>query len=256
MNNFIDNLSLVTWTHNSLSDVFPIYFGSFDKYGPKLKNKYVFINELCENIPDDYLQLVNDERHTYATRFLSCLEYIEDEYVLLEQEDFILYDYTNTKEFTRAFNFLKESDFSGLKLVRSNLMPLDNEIDDKIYAMPFRIHSSLSFTLCTTIWKKSDLIKIYEDLNPRTYRDVESSGSFSASKTMRKLGLKSCFYFDKNSRKIGGHYDCLILPQIMSAIVGYRQKFPKWNSQYFSEISSLCNKYGVDPLDRGWTKID
>ena len=253
MNNFIDNLSLVTWTHSSLNDVFPIYFGSFNKYGPNLKNKYVFINELCENIPDDHLQLINNEKDSYVSRFLSCLKHVEDDYILYEQEDFILYDHTNIKEFERAFNFLKKSDFSGLKFVRSNQMPLDYEIDDKIYAMPDVTHNDLSFTLCTTIWKKSDFVKIYEDLNPQTYRDIESSGSFNASKSMKNLGLKSCFYFDKDSRPIGGHYDCLMFPQIMSGINGLaNQKMPKWNAQYFDELSSLCVEYGIDPSIRGW----
>ena len=52
------NLALVTWTHDSYNDIFPVYFGNIEKFFPSLNKSYVLINELSDLISDNHLQCI------------------------------------------------------------------------------------------------------------------------------------------------------------------------------------------------------
>jgi hypothetical protein len=235
------DLALFTWTHTEYEDVFPAYFGNVKKYFPQLENSYIAINDMSDVIPSEHTQLVNDENSDYAGRILGCLDCVEEEYIIYMQEDFILYDSIDYDELVRSFEYLKESDFSCVKLIRAGLDTLEFEEVKNIY----RCFPHLSAVHQPTIWKKSDLIHIIKSLNPAVLRNFEESAN--ASRIMLELGYKSCFYFDETSSRRGGHYDSKVFPYIATALLK-----AKWNVlEYPREIEQLSIDYKINLEERG-----
>jgi len=238
------DLALFTWTHTEYEDVFPAYFGNIKKYFPQLEKSYVAINELSEVISDDHLQLINDERNSYSERILGCLEHVEEDYVLYMQEDFILYDKVPTREFNKCINYLKTGETSCVKLIRSGSDTLEDQKSVNIY----KSCEFLSAVHQATIWNKSHLIDILENLNPGTLRQFELNGN--ASYVMKELGYQSTFYFHESSPHRGGHYDSKVFPYIATALMK-----GKWNTvEYQSEIQKLSEDYNIDLNKRGCLK--
>lgn len=248
------NLAIVTWTHTEMEDVFPVYFGNLKKHFPEHLscNNYVLINKLSEKISDDYTQLINNDKDSYFSRLLSCLEYVKDDYFLYLQEDFILFDDVNFSEFERCFNYLNTSNHSCIRFVRSNLNNLNNKEDHNIYKISHDENPDLSFTQVASIWRKNDFIKVIEELKPLTFRDLEAKGDFPASKIMKNFGLNSCFYFDKSStqrklfEKYNSHWNDKCFPYTATSIVE-----GKWNMQYSKEINLFSEEYGFNIKERG-----
>tara|TARA_R100001163_G_C5061242_1_gene198153 strand:+ start:882 stop:1616 length:735 start_codon:yes stop_codon:yes gene_type:complete len=240
------DLAMVTWTHSSYNDVFPAYFGNVKKYFKDLESSYVLINSLSENIDDDHLQLVNSESDSYASRWLGSLEHIEEDYILYMQEDFILYDYVDVVELNKCIDYLKNSECSCLRFIRSTINSLDNKEEENIYKIS---HSGvdLSFTHQPSIWKKEHFQQVMTELNPRHLRDVESGGSFAGSRVMSQFKYFSSFYFDESSSLRGGHFDSKVFPYVATALIG-----GKWNtSQYPDELSSISKEYDINFNERG-----
>ena len=244
------NLAVVTWTHTEMEDVFPVYFGNLKKYFPEHRscNNYILIDKLNENISDDYTQLVNNENDTYASRWLGCLDYIKEDYFLYLQEDFILFDEVNVSEFERCLNYLKNSDCSCIRFVRSDNSGLEHKKDFNIY----QEKEELYFTQVASIWKKEHFIEVMEKLNPKTFRDLESGGSFAGSRVMKNLGYYSSFYFDESSnrRKLfettDAHWDDKCFPYTATSIV-----LGRWNMQYSKEINNFSKEYNFNISSRG-----
>jgi len=235
------NLTLFTWTNKEYEDVFPAYFGNVEKYFPQIEKSYVAINELSEVISDNHLQLVNEERYSYAARILGCLENVEEEYILYMQEDFILYDSVVFEEIDKCFEYLKTGETSCVKLIRSGSDTLKEKVSDNVY----RSCEFLSAVHQATMWNKKHFAEVIENLNPKTLRDFEINGN--ASHTMRELGYQSTFYFDESSSPRGGHFDSKVFPYIATALMK-----GKWNTgEYLSEITKLSEDYNIDLNARG-----
>lgn len=241
------NLAIVTWTNSEYEDVFPAYFGNLKKYCFEFEKSYVLINKLSEVINDDHLQLVNDENDLYSQRLLACFEHIDEDYILYMQEDFILYDFVDVEEFKKCFDYLKESDCSCIRMIRSNCNSLDNLVAENIYKISHDEVPDLSFTQQPSIWKRKDFVEVISKLNPKTYRDLESYGSYDASKTMMNMGMYSSFYFDTESKQRGGHFDSKVFPYIATAL-----SKGKWNkTEYSKEIKFLSKEYNINLESRG-----
>jgi hypothetical protein len=237
----MNDFALFTWTNTEYDDLFSVYFGNIKKYFNDLTKSYVAIDKLSDKISDDHIQLVNDENNTYCERIISCLDYIEEEYILYAQEDFILYDNVNFQEFSKCFEFLKSSDYSCIKLLRSGSDSLEIKKSENIY----QSCKELSAVHQSLIWKKKDFIEIILNLNPRTIRDFEFNSN--ASYIMNRLGYKSCFYFHKDSPSRGGHYDSIVFPYTATSISA-----GKWNmTEYSNEINQFSTEYNIDLNKRG-----
>lgn len=244
----MNDLALVTWTNTEYEDVFAAYFGNLKKYFSQLSTSYVIINELSESINDDHVQLITDESNTYASRLIGSIEHIKEEYILYMQEDFILYDYVDVKDFIRCFDYLKNSDCSCIRLIRSSCNSLQNKEKENIYRISHTEKPDLSFTQQPSIWKKEDFLKVISYLNPQTYRDLESYGSYDASRVMDELGFYSSFYFDEQSSPRGGHFDSKVFPYIATAIIK-----GKWNVvEYEKELQIIAKEYNIDLNQRGF----
>ena len=68
----MDDLSLITWSHSSYSDVWPMYFGQLEKHFPQIK-QYMFIDKNSKDISKKCVQLINDENESISTEICAYI---------------------------------------------------------------------------------------------------------------------------------------------------------------------------------------
>lgn len=235
----MENIAFITWTNTECEDIFPLYFGQFDKYFDEFKS-YVFINEKSSHIPPSHVQLINDGQSSFYRRFVECLEKVEEEYIIYMQEDHILYDDPQSERLKELFEFFKNSKYSCLRLIKSGELG-GNKVKENIYEIP----STSSFLLSqqTAIWKRKDLIRLFKFFKPVTFRDVEAYGS----EAFRYLSFKCAYYYNNEPQRGRLHFDCSVIPYVATAI-----NKKKWNlSEYSQELLPLLKEYNIDYEDRG-----
>ncbi len=180
-------------THTEYSDIWPMYFGRLDQH-LQFKKSYIFVDCRSDKVPPGHVQIVNDDSDPYYKRFLECLNRVEEDYVLYMQEDHIFYDDSNEIELERVFNYLKECEYSNIRLIKSGELG-GTEITKNIFEIPN--NSQYLFSQQSTIWKKKDLINLISFYKPKTYRDVELYGSIA----MSSQNLKSCYYYNGEEKE-------------------------------------------------------
>ena len=86
-----NNIALIIDTNFNYSDVWPPCFGRLDKYASGIK-KYAFTDK-SDGMPEDITPVYYDNSVSYRNQFLSCIEKIEEQYVIYTSEDYYLYDF-------------------------------------------------------------------------------------------------------------------------------------------------------------------
>ena len=214
------DLAFITWTHTDCQDVFPLYFGQLDKYCNDYKS-YVFINSQVKSIPSRHIQLVNNGDDLYYKRFISCLESVEEEHVIYMQEDYVLYSHPNHQLIKKYNEFLLQSDYSCLRLIKSGEMG-GKKITETLHDVP--MNSNFLFSHQASIWNKKDLLKLLKFYKPYSLPHVELYGS-SACNT---LNIKSCYHYQNEDRVGKYHFNSNVFPYVATAI-----NKKKWNmSEY------------------------
>jgi len=233
------DIALITWTHTEYSDIWPMYFGRLEKY-LDFQKSYIFLNQESKKVPTNHTQLLNNDKDPYYKRFVECLEKVEEEYVLYMQEDHILYDQADADKLERVYQFLRESEYSNIRLIKSGELGGES-IAEGIYNIPNT--SQYSFSQQTAIWKKRDLIDLMLFYKPAIYRDVEMYGSIA----MKAQNQKSCYYYNNSQKRGSLHWDAEIIPYIATAVCK-----AKWNlKQYPSLLSEAITEYEIDFTLRG-----
>ena len=242
----IKDLRMVVWSHSTYSDLWPMFFGQLKENAPFFK-KTLLVEKKVDFDYSGIDVIVNDENLPWCQRLINCLEKIDEKYIVWMLEDFIIYDTVDIRDIARIKNFLENTCYSQVKLLRAGIDGGD-EVEKNIYEIP-RDNKYL-YSLNATVWKKEDLIKLFKN-----YRPDKLFGAFEieASKICRKLGIYGCYHYVQNERKIGLHYDSSVFPHVMSAIKGgCVGKRPSWNmSQYRNELNVLLKKYNIDKNVRG-----
>ena len=236
----MNNLALITWSNTEYSDIWPPYFGRLERHFPNFKKSYIFLNEKSDRVPERHMQLINNEKQLFYKRFLKGLNEIEEDYVLYLQEDHIFYDDVDQEKIEQLLVVLKESDYSFIRLIKSGELH-GTEIEENLFEIPF--HSQYIFSQQSAIWKKEDLIKIFNFFRPKTYRDVENYGTIA----MRNLRKTGCYYYDGGEQRGSLHYDSGVFPYIATAVCK-----GKWNiNQYPEELGKALKEYDIDIGIRG-----
>jgi hypothetical protein len=235
----MDNLALITWTNTEYSDIWPAYFGQLEEMCPKYRS-YIITNKRSSRVPKGHTQLVNKESDPFYKRMTDCLKRVKEDYVLYMQEDHIFYDSVDNEKITELLSFLKSSDHSSVRLVKSGELG-GSRIADNIFLIPQ--NSQYLFSQQSAIWKKTDLEKILNYYKPQTYRDVEQGGSFACS----VLRTTHCYVYRGEPQRGKYHFDSRTFPYIATAVCK-----GKWNiSEYPQELPKILKKYKIDYKLRG-----
>ena len=237
----MDDLSLITWSHSSYSDVWPMYFGQLEKHFPQIK-QYMFIDKNSKDISKKCVQLINDENESYCKRFINCLEQVQESNVIYMQEDFILYDSVDEKYIQDLAEYLNQSSYSFIRLIKSGVEG-GKCVSESLNLFEIPKGCQYFFSHQATIWKKQDLLKLYRFYRPHHIRDAESYGSHACL----NLNMSGCYVYQNEPKRGRHHYDSYVFPYISTAIGK-----GKWDmSCYEEELNDLFKTYKIDPDRRG-----
>ena len=236
------DVALIVDTNSNYSDVWAPCFGRLEKYAKDIK-KYAFTDtpEGVTFIPQDVTPIVYDNEESYRNQFLSCLEQIEEEYIIYTSEDYLLYDHVDLKKIRDISLVLDQTGYSFCKFIKGpektthykdNLFIIDQE-DTNFFAQQ------------ASIWKTRDFQKVFETAPPENTRmQHEPQGS----SICRSLGLKGFQYYSGTNKRGMYHYDSEIYPCIATAVVK-----GVWNvSEYPDEMIEVVKEFKINLNDRGW----
>lgn len=239
----MNSLSLVTYTNSVMKDAWPVYFGQLDEYFD-IENSFVFSDIDCEDYPGHkFIKYNNDD--PYYIQYTSCLESVSDDFVIYAQEDFFLYDKVKIEKLEKYIEFLKNTDYSFVRLIKCGYKYdqdsyEDVHVKDDMYKVD--TDSRDAFSMQPTIWKKEKLAELY--LHVKSQKWLESD---SWNKGCLDRNINGVLTYNGESKKGRYHYDSSIYPYTATGITKGR-----WNMyRYESFLSEMFEKYDVDPNERG-----
>lgn len=201
---------------------------------------FVFSNEnLPEPVSDD-IKLVKYISTNFRDQYRECLLQVPFDYILTFNDDYFLMDSPKYSEISSCIDILANSKYSQIRFVRGpNFVapPLLKNLYQMNNMRPYFFSQTLS------LWKRIDLIRVFDVVGPSGIGRKGNELQFEnlANTACRQLDLSGLVYF-QNERKVGSaHYECNIIPHIVSAIVdGY------WNTkEYVNELAKIEREFGV-----------
>lgn len=237
--NFQGRCCAVVNTHSSYHDVLAVFLKSYLRHVTDV-DLYVFSNEPFNNFEDAAIRFVRYSSENFRDQYLECLKHIPYEYLLTFNDDYFLTGTPQYSEISRCINVLDGGEYSHIRFVRGsnfsipqkslNLYPMDNK-------QPYFFSQTLS------LWRRSDLLKIFETVAPSGIARKKREPQFEvlANSASEQLGLAGLVYY-VNEKKVGtAHYECNIVPHIVSAIVD-----GCWNTkEYSKELRDIETDLGL-----------
>ena len=227
------NVPLIIYTHSDYKDVWKLLFGQLKKYLPNQK-VYVLSNSENSEIPNEYTTIVYDDSKIYTERLKHCLSQIDEEVVLFQHEDMILFDEPKVELFDKYINYVKEDKVDSVKLIYVMENDVVSDIDSTLISNQYS-----KFSIQPTLIKLKNFVSLLESTQPLNIWDFELAVPAEGKHYMVRLG---------DERKRGMyHCDSIIYPYIATAIIK-----GKWNyGEYMNELDTMFNEYGIVPFERG-----
>jgi len=237
-----NSIALVVDTNSNYSDVWAPCFGRLEKYASGVK-KYAFTDSANgrTSIPEDVTPVTYDNSESYRNQFLSCLNQIEEEYIIYTSEDYILYDYAQLDAIEEVAGMLSETGYSFCKFIKG---PENTQhYKDNLYIID--PNDANFFAQQAALWNTRDFEKIFETAPSTNTRMQHEPGG---SAICRELGLQGFQYFSNTPRRGMMHYDSEIYPYIATAVVK-----GLWNlTEYPAEMAEVIKEFSIDCRERGW----
>jgi hypothetical protein len=104
-----------------------------------------------------------------------------------------------------------------------------------------KLTAIISYSMQPTIWRKSDLINLYERCNRYKFGEGEDW-----TEAMNSIGTKGLYHYNGEPQRGLLHRDSNVFPYITTAIVK-----GLWNTLEYPELVEIINEFGIDPLIRG-----
>lgn len=229
---FLDNLSLVTYTHSKCVDLHEAYFGRIKKYFPELQHNYVTSNQQT-----DYgTCLVYSDTESHSSQMLNILKVIPTDYLIYSQEDYILFNRVNINELEKAIKVLDTDYTVGfIRLIHSGLGADPSRSYDSTYNYIDK-SSTYYYSTQITLWRKTVMQQMFEASKVMSIFDEPYNSPF-----LKQLNIEG-LYEKKRGDRVGGHYNSYTYPYIATAKVK-----GKWNMQeYAKEIEKIKLDYNIN----------
>jgi hypothetical protein len=224
---------LVIYTHSDYKDVWKLLFGQIQKYLPTQK-VYVLTDSPNDGIPSDYTTVVYDDSKIYTERLKQCLSQIDEDVVLFQHEDMILFNQPQTELFGKYIEYVKNGDVDSIKLIYVQENDKVSDLDSTLVSNQYS-----KFSIQPTLIRLKNFVSLLDSTQPLNIWDFELAVPAEGKHYMVRLG---------DERKRGMyHCDSIIYPYIATAIIK-----GKWNyGEYMKELDELFNEYGIVPFERG-----
>lgn len=235
------NLAFILYSHSSLKWIWPAFVGEMNKYFAIDCARYSFLDQQHEQ------QLVCDERfwpveysesQCYATRLLSCLQEVDQEFVIIHHEDMIFYEQVDLEQFEYYLKIMESNEqFAYIKLIRGGVSRTSpQQFFEGVYLL--QDDEEYRYAVQPAIWRKSFLIKILQNCINCSIYEMEEK----ASKYMIESKIQVLFAFNHEDPKRGlYHWDNIKYPVISTAL-----SKGKWqDSEYDIEIENIKREYNL-----------
>ena len=225
----------VVYTHSNCSDLWEMFIAQNQKHiGWPI---FFITNQLIPNYPEDS-QYVYSDNDNYSDVWIAALNKLNVEQFIYLQEDFILYDDVKINKINEYSMFLKDSDYSFVRLIKSG------EVNQKITDTLFEISPSniFIFAMQTTIWKTKDYIDILQNVHEEKWLETARYMDY-----MSKNNIKGLCHYDNEPKRGANHHDSNVYPYIATALVK-----GKWIiSEYELELTPILKQYNIEINKRG-----
>ena len=226
-------LPIVVYTHTDMEDIWPMFFGQFQKYMKGFKI-YVAVNKQSDKIPSDYVQLIYDDTKQYTERWKEILPQISEDIIMFLHEDMVLFDKPDYDSLQKYYGYVRENLVESVKLIYAGNGFKESPIDNTLV-----INEFAKFSIQPTIVQKNIFMQIVENVKPMNIWDFEQSIVSAGRDFMVRLGTEK--------RRGLYHYDSIVFPYIATAI-----NKGKWNyNEYQNELDTLFREYNINPFERG-----
>jgi hypothetical protein len=224
--NFQNRCCAVVNTHSSYHDVLAVFLKSYLRY-MKDVDLFVFSDKPFDSFKGSGVYFFKYSSDNFRDQYLECLQRIPYKYLLTFNDDYFLNGFPNYAEISRCIDIMDNNNYSQVRLVRgSNFIP--SQVFKDLYLLD--INKSYFYSQTLSIWKKNDLVKVFDLVGPSGIgrKKLEPQFEVLANNACREISLSGLVYY-KNEKKIGSaHYECSVIPHIVSAIVDGR-----WNTKEY-----------------------
>ena len=227
------NVPLIIYTHSDYKDVWKLLFGQIQKYLPNQK-VYVLNNSEHDEISNEFTTIVYDDSKVYTERLKQCLSQIDEDVVLFQHEDMILFDTPKTDLFDKYIGYVRDGSVDSVKLIYVQENDVVSDIDSTLVS-----NSYSKFSIQPTLVKLKNFVSLLESTQPLNIWDFELAVPADGKHYMVKLG-------EEKKRGLY-HSDSIIYPYIATAITK-----GMWNyGEYTFEFDKMFKEYGINPFERG-----
>ena len=226
-------LPIVVYTHTDMKDIWPMFFGQFQKYMGSIKI-YVAVNKQNDSIPYEYIQLIYDDTKQYTERWKEILPQIKEDIILFLHEDMILFDNPKFDYLEKYYSYVKNGDVNSIKLILAGESFAECTIDKTLFYNEYS-----KFSIQPTIVTKDVFLTTLDSVGKLNIWEFEQAIQPTGRDFMVGIG---------GEKKRGlYHYDSLVFPYIATAI-----NKGKWNyNEYQKELDELFTEYEINPFERG-----
>jgi hypothetical protein len=223
---------ILVYTHTDVSDLWPMFFGEFQKYMPDSK-VYVAVNKIDDRL-STHTQINYDDTKPYTERLKEILLQIKEEVIIFLHEDMVLIGNPLIDYLNRYTEYVLNNKVKSIKLISGNGTFNHFEGDATLVN-----DKNTKFSIQPTIIKTKTFLDLLSKVEPLNIWEFEEKVPVEVGHYMARLG---------NEKRRGiYHNDSYIFPYIATAI-----NKGKWNySEYEKELNTLFNIYNINPFDRG-----
>ena len=223
---------ILVYTHTDVSDLWPMFFGEFQKYMSDSK-VYVAVNKLDDRL-SAYNQINYDDTKLYTDRLKEILLQIKEEVIIFLHEDMILIGDPMSDYLQKYTEYILTDRVKSIKLISVN--GNFNHFDSDITLIN---NKDTKFSIQPTIIKTKTFLDLLSKVEPLNIWEFEEKVPIEEGHYMVRLG---------NEKRRGiYHNDSYVFPYIATAI-----NKGKWNyNEYEKELNTLFNIYNINPFDRG-----
>ncbi len=226
-------------THSTYHDVLSIFLKKYRRHVSGIE-LFVFSNEDLSEHDGYQYQLLKYTADNFRDQYLQCLMQVPYDYILTFNDDYFLTGSPRYDEISRCIDVLASTQYSHIRFVRGPNFSTPVEYSN-LYLTDIKMPYFFSQTL--SLWKREELIRVFEAVVPSGIgrKGKELQFEVLANAACEKMELSSLVYYE-NEKKVGSaHYECNLIPHIVSAIVdGY------WNTKEYSrELYNIEQELGV-----------